>query len=119
MLNRLILVLHWGVFVASVGCLLVGALLVIGSVVIPEPTWKDVPNPNYGNCPKKTDLFSLDNITCEMKTFRKYSSTLRPPDMDEGFGLMVFGLVRSIVFTIFLFIIKGRWIWLPWQHDKD
>ena len=37
----------------------------------------------------------------------------------EDSWLVVGGLILSVVYVIVLWIIKSRWIWFPWQHDKD
>ena len=99
-------------------CGLAGTVTIVGNLITPIPTYKEVANPNYGNCPKKSDPFTLDDLICKDKTIKKWSGPF-PPKVSEGIGLYLSGLGVSVIFAILLFIIKGRWIWFPWQHDKD
>tara|TARA_R110002012_G_scaffold159321_2_gene320983 strand:+ start:179 stop:406 length:228 start_codon:yes stop_codon:yes gene_type:complete len=34
-------------------------------------------------------------------------------------GLVFAGAGAYVIYMIALRIIKSRWIWFPWQHDKD
>ena len=124
MLNRLILVIHWGVFLASVGCLVGGTVPIIGNITTPEPICKQVANPNYGDHSpyENTSPFTItaDEVFRQpnKRTIRKCSGPY-PPKADDGIALILSGLGMSVIFAILLFIIKGKWIWFPWQHDKN
>jgi len=36
------------------------------------------------------------------------------------FGTALYtGLILFLIYVVALWVIKSRWIWFPWQHDKD
>ena len=53
------------------------------------------------------DLFHYANDT------QKYIFSIGHKDF-LGTGLILF-----FVYVVVLWVIKNRWIWFPWQHDKD
>ena len=109
--NRLILVLHW--------LFSITAVLLIGFAVLVFRQGETVPNPNYnvGACkgvegPIGTDSSGL--IFCAK------TSCEGCPSRDERINAelaFVGGLATIPVFAVIMFIIYGRWIWFPWQHD--
>ena len=123
--NRLLLAIHWLVFVSSV--ILIGgyAIAFYQNVTTPHPTYTTVANPNYNSekcrssrrpaLPQQREILTFADIMNCDPTFKKPSGPKKPP-MPEGWVILV-GLLLLPTFAVIAWITQGRWIWFPWQRD--
>ena len=117
--NRLLLAIHWLVFVSSVTLIGGYAIAFYGNVTTPHPTYTTVANPNYDpvrcqDAKSKPGVTFDDLLSCD-KTYKKPTGPNKPP-MPEGWVILV-GLLLLPTFAVIAWITQGRWIWFPWQHD--
>ena len=120
MLNRLLIVIHWGIFIGAIVCFVPALEPLIANITTPVPTCKRVANPMWdGKTHRKGSDLELIQIMNNKAKTRSECTGPHPPRWDKKKEWIVIGLLASIAFSILLFVIKGRWIWFPWQHDKD
>lgn len=118
--NRLLMVIHWGIFIGAIVCFVPALEPLISNITTPVPTCKQVANPMWdGKTHKKgSDKVLLQILDGKARTISKCSGP-HPPRWYKGMDWIVGGLLALMAFSILLFIIKGRWIWFPWKHNKD
>mgnify|MGYP001464728158 CR=1 FL=1 len=111
MLNRLGLVLHWFVSIIS-------ALLIIFGIYTHTKGSVKV-NPRYSesacNVEKRHGRGSYFGLRMYCQKTHRVGYPSRS-EKEAANVVIVLGLVLLPIFVVILFVITGRWIWLPWKY---
>ena len=120
--NRFLLVLHWFVFVGGVLLICVGGFQSYQRVTFERVYYPD-------DCPPLTEpknnlkgLDALKNMTFPSKGTRCgdlfWASRRDSAPYKEAYYILMSGIAVLVLISSLVFVVQGRWIWFPWQHDK-
>ena len=101
--NRLGLVFHWLFSVSAV------LLIVFG--VLTHSRGERLPNLRYNLAICKAEVISLSCGKTVCKGCAKFD------EIRNANWAILIGVATTPIFAVILFVIYGRWIWFPWQHD--